>query len=319
MKLLIANMTATRPEGWNQPLNWQARFLTAATRARMVSPPVLLDLCDAVYGPKPIIHLPRWREGKDGPEITVVYGSSWDYSNRDALSTALLWQVERVLLDGKPFKVREPHRFSESWRGSYPGSLTAGDHEVVVEVQCAYVDPDKLIGLTVDQLPVSRWPEARKRWKQSVSSPLRVHTADEPLVALVTDPARSPGPNGGVRIDRLVVQAGSDDGKKKIILKVEFPSRPGPSLPLSYDAAMVIEGQPNRVSLGPVWVVRSATASTSSLDQREAIIDGLDPSIRRVDIVLTPNPVHVEQFPEVSEIWGKTVTLGGVPLERLDL
>jgi len=108
------------------------------------------------------------------------------------------------------------------------------------------------------------------------------------------------------------------DGKRKIILKLTFTPDP-PSLPLSYDVAAGIEGQSGRLGLGPLWIVRSGNGSTSSGGPLEGSIDRLDPSIREADIILTPNPVHVEQFPEVSEIWGKTVILRRIPLERLDL
>ncbi|MGD0899680.1 MAG: serine/threonine-protein kinase, partial [Thermoguttaceae bacterium] len=187
VKVLIAHMTATRPQGWDQPLNWPNQFLGAATKGGMISPPVLLDLCDALCGPKPVIRLPRWREGKDGLPITIVYGSAWNTHNQDCLGVELLWQVERVSLDGKPIEVRDNHTFGENWSGTCPGTLKAGDHQVVADVQCAYVDEDKLIGLNGGDLPADRWPEARKRWKQSVSATLKVYTAGEPLVSLVTD------------------------------------------------------------------------------------------------------------------------------------
>ncbi len=246
----------------------------------------------------------------------------------------LLWQVERVLLDGKPTEAPQPEaghampdsRFSGHWQGSRPVTVKAGDHQVVVEVQCAYVDQHKLIGLNAGDLPVDRWPEALKRWKQSVSAPLKVYPVGKPIVSLVRDPGQSPGPDGGITIDRLVVQA-DRDGKKKIILKVDFtpgpsPSLPftsGPSLPLSYDVSVAIDGRPGSLNLGPLWIVRSANGSTQSGGQLEGRIDRFDPSILAADIILTPNPAHVEQMPEVSKIWGKKVILRGIPLERLDL
>jgi len=325
VKILIAHMTTTRPNGWDQPLNWQCQFLSKATQAGMISPPLLLGLCDAFYGPKPILEpLPRLREGKRDLPIAVRYGSPW--ISQSGLGVELLWQVERVLLDGKPTEAPQPEagpampdsRFSEYWWGSRPVTVKAGDHQVVVEVQCAYVDQGNLIGLRGDNLPVDRWPEALKRWKQSVSAPLKVYPVGKPIVSLVTDPGQAPGPGGGITIERLVVQA-DRDGKKKIILKVDFTPGPSPCLALSYDAAAAIEGQPAKLGLGPMWIVLRGNSSTQSGGELEASIDRLDPSIRVADIILTPNPAHVEQYPEVSKIWGKTVVLRGVPLERLDL
>ena len=107
------------------------------------------------------------------------------------------------------------------------------------------------------------------------------------------------------------------DGKKRIILKVTFTAKV-PSLTLSYDAAVVFAGESKRIGLGPLWII-SRKGQTMSPDQLEVSIDRLDPSIREADIILTPNPAHVEQFADVPEIWGKGVVLRGVPLERLDL
>ena len=59
VEILIAHMTTKRPNGWDQPLTWFDGFLSNATRAGMISSPVLLELCGAVYGPKPTIDLPR--------------------------------------------------------------------------------------------------------------------------------------------------------------------------------------------------------------------------------------------------------------------
>ncbi|MGA2030656.1 MAG: hypothetical protein ABSG68_00230 [Thermoguttaceae bacterium] len=317
VKVLIAHMTTKCPQGWDQPLSWQNAFLSSAAQAGMISPPVLLDLCDAFYGPKPTVQpLPRLREGKSDLAINVKYGNPWN--NQAGLGVELLWQVERVLLDGKPIEVRQSYKTGQNWSGSHQGTLTAGDHQLVVEVQCAYVDQDKLFGLNGGDLPIDRWPEARKSWKRSVSAPLKVYAAGVPIIALVTDPSQAPGPGGGIRVERFVVQA-DRDGKKKIILRAEFTPGPSPSLPLSYDVAVAIKGQAARLNLGQLWMVRSANGSTQCGNQLEGSIDRLDPSIVAADIILTPNPSHVEQLPDVTEIWGKKAILHGIPLERLDL
>ena len=144
VKILIAHMTTTRPNGWDQPLHWQDQFLSKARQAGMISPPLLLGLCDAFYGPKPIIEpLRRLREGKNDLQIGIRYGSPW--ISQSGLGVELLWQVERVLLDGKPTEAPQPEaghampdsRFSGHWQGSRPVTVKAGDHQVVVEVQCA--------------------------------------------------------------------------------------------------------------------------------------------------------------------------------------
>jgi hypothetical protein len=315
VKIFISQPAAKRPRGWYE----SSEFLTAAAHAGMISEPVLLNLCDAMCGPAPMIQLPRLREGKGILDMEIVYGSSSAVSHISSLGVARLWQVERALLDGKPI---EPERCCEMWDGlwscSYPGMWSAGNHEITVDVQCAYVAEHKLIGLQTKNLPADHWPEAYKRWKQSVKATLRVYKADEPLVALVTDPDRAPGKTGGIQIVRLVVQA-NGTGQKKVVLKVRFAPETSHSILTSYDVAIVIEGRPNPVSLGPLWRIRREGSITGNGDQLEKGIEGLDSSIRRADIVLTPNPVHVERFSDVSEIWGETITLRDIPIERLDL
>jgi hypothetical protein len=284
----------------------------SATQTGKISEPVLLALCEAFYGKKPVIQpLRRIREGSPGLSIEVQYGSRW--SNQSDPGLELLWQVDRVLLDGKPLDIRETSSTNFEWSCYHDGGLPAGDHEITVELQCAYVDQSKLLGLSMSDLPKNRWPPARKTWKQSVSAPLKVYPIGTPLVALTTDVRQDPGPTGGVQIDRLVAQA-SRDGKKKLILKAEFPS--GLST-LSYDVAASINGR--LVKLGALWIVRTGNSTTSGSNRLEGRVDVLDPSITQADIHLTPNPRHIEEYPEVSEIWGKKTVLRAVPLERLNV
>jgi hypothetical protein len=310
---LITHIKTTRPKGWDRPLSWQDEFLEAAAAAGLISEPVLLDLCDAFFGPKPLLRpLPRVREGQAGLQIEMEYGSTW--SDNAGLPLELLWDVNRVLLDGKPLEVRQTSRHREGWSGYHDGSLPAGDYEMTVEVQCAYVDRAKLIGLQAHRLPVERWPQARKQWKQTVSAPLKVYPADERIVGLSTNSALDPGRSGGVKVERLVVQA-DEDGKKRIILRLAFSE--GLSIPLSYDVSAVLEDQ--RVNLGSTWVVEQPDRRSTGPGQLQKQIDALDPAVKRADVILTPNPRHIDSRPEVSEIWGEKTIIKDVLIERLDL
>ncbi len=310
---LIAHMKATKPEGWDQPFHWQDDFLAAARQADIVSEPVLFDLCDVFYGPQPRIQpLPRVRESAQGIDITVQYGNTWD--SHSGLGLKLVWEVTQVRLDGQPVEFRQNHRHSEQWGGRYEGALSAGAHEITVEVECAYIDPDKLIGLNEYDLPKSQWPKPRKQWKQTVAAPLRVFTKDEPIVPLTTDPNRSPGPNGGVKIDRLAIQPDRDDSKK-IVLKLQFNA--GLPVPLSYDVAVVLDGE--TIPLGGIWAYQTANRSSSGSTQLTGRVSQLDESVQYAQVILTPNPAHIERQPEPQEIWGTAVKLPRTPLERLDL
>jgi len=314
VKALISHMTTTYPQGWNRPLSWQQGFLQSATQAGMISQPVRLNLCDAFYGPKPVVKpLPRQRAGNGRFQIDVEYGNPWKDSI-GSINVELLWQVNRVLLDGKPLAVQKSNRFNQQWSGSCGGAVTAGQHEVTVEIQCANVDASKLIGLDPASLPKERWPKALKQWTPSVSAPLTVYAVGAPIVALTTSPDRDPGPSGGIKIQRCVVQS-DQDGKSKIIVVAD--SIEGLSIPLSYDVITMLNGQP--APLGHLWIVNIENGSARGFNLTEAKVGALDPSIRAADIILTPNPSYIEDRPDVAEIWGKKVILRRVPLERLDL
>jgi hypothetical protein len=313
IKQLIAHMKSTHPEGYDRSLSWQDGFLRSATQAGKISDPVLFDLCDALYGTKPVIRpLPRLRENNPRLEIRVEYGNTFDHHN--GLAVQLLWAVKRVHLDGVPLDVRQNHKHGDTWSGSHEGSLPVGDHEVTVEVEAAYIDRDKLIGLNTNDLPGDRWPKARKRWTKTVSAPLKVYTQEETIVPLSTNRSRDPRNTGGIRIQRCVVQADRDD-TKKIVVKVEFSD--GLAIPLSCDVAAELDGQ--TIKLGRLWVVRDQNRQSSGGSQLTGQIDVLDASTKYTDIILTPNPAHIEQRPEVSEIWGEEIVLPGIPIERLDL
>ena len=170
---LIAYMKKTRPAGWDQPLPWQKDFIRAAVQAKMISGDVFLELCDAFYGPKPVAQsLPPIRQGKSSFQLDIKYGTPW--SNESGLGVELLWDVRQVLMDGRPLTFRQTNVLPGQWLGLCDGNFEVGDHEITVEIECAYVDQSKLPGAN---LPASQWPSARKRWTTTISVPVTV----EPL------------------------------------------------------------------------------------------------------------------------------------------
>ena len=321
VQILASHMPALGPERWPSARGCQTNFLIAATHAHLISTPALLELCDALFGPRPIVQLPRWREGKHGPWLMIEYGGHWNSMIEAALGVKLVWHVDRVLLDGKPIKIHDAHKLDYRWFATYSGTLPAGDHLLTADVQCAYIDSGKLIGMDVDNLQPVRWPDARKRWRKTISGSLKVYKAGESIVALVTDPAKDPE-DRGVRIKRLVVEADGDGkkkGKKKIVLKVSLEVPAATSFALSYDAAIAVRGQTKPITLGPLCVAHMDGGMVTRGDEVTGTLGELDPTIRYADVILTPNAEHVEYLPNVAEIWGKTVVFRDIPLERLDL
>ena len=178
VRKLITHMKRTRPTGWGQPMHWQEDFLQAAIQAKVISDEVLIDLCDAFYGTTPVVQpLRPIKEGKSDFQLRIDFGNTWGELKGPGL--VLLWDVDRVLVDGKPLKVQRLHKFNESWSGQCRGELAPGQHKVTVEIQCGYVGAGKLAGVDQDSLKVERWPEARKRWKKTVTAPLKVIPAKQ--------------------------------------------------------------------------------------------------------------------------------------------
>ncbi len=313
INVLVSHMKATRPAGWNQPFPWQGDFLKKASSAGMISEPVLIDLCDAYFGKKAVLDpTQRIRENAKNIPVVIHYGNTW--GQQSGLGVMLLWDVAEIQLDGKPARFRRTLKTDNDWMGDVEHALPAGQHELTADVQCAYVDAAQLVGLNVHQLPTRSWPEARKRWKQVVSVKFRVYDKGEPILQLVSDPARAPDRTGSIRIDRLALQD-DHDGRKRIRLSMDFLENL--AVPVGFDVALRLAGQ--EIRLGQIHAARLSGWNINGGQQLEARLDSLDPSVRTADIILSPDPSHLEQYPQVTEIWGETIVLRQVPLERLDL
>jgi len=139
-----------------------------------------------------------------------------------------------------------------------------------------------------------------------------VFNVDEPLVKLSTN--ANLDPRGGIQVKRCVVQA-DEAKKKKVIVEMALSGITS----MSCDVSITLAGQ--TIPLGSQWIAHSANGNTTmrGSSNLSAIIESLDPVIEYADITLTPAPKHIEHRPEVTEIWGKPITLSGVLVERLDL
>jgi hypothetical protein len=170
---LIAFMKKTSPKGWNQPLPWQNTFLKAAIGGSMVSTNVLNNLCDAFFGPGPIIQSrPIVARVRKPIALELYYGNPW--VSGTGLDVELLWTVKEVRVDGTLVKFQQVNRQNDHWYGSCANSLEPGDDEMSIDVECAYIDRGKLAGMNALTLPVDKWPMHRMRWSAMISAPLKV-------------------------------------------------------------------------------------------------------------------------------------------------
>lgn len=310
---LVNHMTTQGPNRRYQLLYAQLMFLRASLRRGVISEPILISLCDAFHGQGArFLPSPRLREGEE--EIPLGLSCDSDWSAYSTCGVTLLWRVSRVFLDGKPIQVREGHKRDNYWMAYYHGSPAVGEHEVSLEVDYAYVDTKLLNGQDPSESPVAKWPKAHKQWKQTLSAPLTVYSAEAQLVAMTTDGPCDPGPDGGVAVERLRVW--NDKGQKQVSLQLNVNQNV--RIPLSYDVAVVLNGQ--SLALGHIASIPYPLGRRYVLHNvSSGSLQTLDPPVVTADVLLTPNPRHIERQPDVSEIWGKPTVLRNVPVERLDL
>ena len=170
---LISYMKSHRPKGWNAPLTWQQDFLDGARRAHLISDDVLREWCDAFFGPGPTANPPILvREDSTGFNFGVSYGTPWATST--GVGVKLLWNVKSVQLDQRSVTVRQLLRTDEHWSGQYDGELKAGEHQIAVEIDCAYVPLSSLTGVNATSLASGQWPKGLKRWTATLIVPFTV-------------------------------------------------------------------------------------------------------------------------------------------------
>jgi hypothetical protein len=311
---LAKQMVKAKPTGWDQPLSWQQTFVRDASTAGMISESAMFALCDAFFGAKPGIEpLPRLREGpNEGVPLKVDFGSPW--ATQSGLPVQLLWAIKAVTLDGEPVKLEGTPSSGERYYDRFSCDLDPGDHEVTVTVECAYVDSDKLLGLDARLLPMDRWPKARKRWQEEVSAQLTVVANDATLVQQTSDPKDDPMATRAIRIERFVVQPAGGDSRT-VLAQIRFSDTLQNAI--SFDAVAIIDGQ--RVDLGPIWIINGPSSTIGNGGTLQATVEQLPSDVEYADLLLLPNPSHIEQRPEASRMWGKPIRFRNLTLERLDL
>ena len=98
--------------------------------------------------------------------------------SNSGLATELLWNVKQVTLDGKPLKMSQSNRVFNQWDGHFDVPLLPGEHELKIDVDCAYVDENSVPKGNAWSIPPSG-PKAKKRWMTTITVPLKVEAAVE--------------------------------------------------------------------------------------------------------------------------------------------
>lgn len=314
VRKLVTHMKTTKPQGWDSPLPWQRDFLKAASFSQPISEAVLFDLCDAYYGPTPRIErVPRLREGQSRLQLSIGFGTVW--GDHVDLPVRLIWSVERVLIDGESVPFTKSHSFENQWSGYCSIDLPAGDHNLKIEVACAYVDKNQLIDLKSGAIDSSAWPnQLLKVWEKTVTASFEVFTKEAQIIRLSTDPKDNPMASRAIRIQRLVIQS-AENQKSKVLLLIQcndiLP------VPLSFDVSATLNDQ--TISMGSFYAAQIEGHRIYSEKKLSQTVERIDPAITTADVVFTPNPVPFESNPEIDRIWGKPIRFYDVPIERFDL
>lgn len=307
LQVLIDHMKSTKPEGWDQPLSWQDQFVRAGQQSNLISDEKMIELLDAFFK-KPDIDIDRIRENSKELPFTINLGSVWSDSS---LRYSLLWNVKSISIDDQVIQTKMRYRNEHDYNATYEKSLPTGDHEIKVVLEAAYIDEAKLVGLNKSKLRTSSWPKALKSWEQTVAVPFRVYSKDEEIVKLSKDLANDP--RAGITC-KLIAQ--NENEKKKIVLQLEIGE-----VPISCSFAIkVLVGEDEEIPLGFKYQAKRADGNTVSGSSRlSARVDQLDPEIGFADVVLLPAPSYVEEYEDVEEIWGRSIIIRNVPIERYDL
>ena len=94
LQTLIDHMKKTSPQGRNKPLSWQGEFIRLVRQKKLISDEVLLKLCEAFYGPRPMLNpISPLQPGRNRFALRVEYGNPWGEHSK--LGVALIWHGKR--------------------------------------------------------------------------------------------------------------------------------------------------------------------------------------------------------------------------------
>jgi len=308
LQVFIDHMKKSKPGGWDQSLSWQRQFIDDGKKNNLFSDDTIIEFLDAFFK-KPTVKYSRIRENSKKLPLTINVGNRWSDS---VLGYALLWNVKSVAIDGQVVETKLGYRDLNDQRVVYENSLETGDHELKISLESAYVSKAKLVGLDTSKLKSSAWPKALKSWEETIVVPFKVYSEDDQIVQLSKDPLNDP--RGNITCS-LIAQ--NENETKKIVLQLNIDS--GVPISCSFKVKALV-GDDQEIPLGYIYEAkRSGGGMVSGGSTKTVSVDELSPEIRAADLILKPYPRGVERFNDVEEIWGRTITIKNVAIERYDL
>ena len=186
------------------------------------------------------------------------------------------------------------------------------------------VAKDLMTGLRERDLRRSDWPRGTASWEKSIKTPLKVFKPGESMIRLANAKESAADQVQSIlKLKRALVQVapnrrkttGKEKDKKKVILMFELAGQP--SVALSYDVE--VRNRNELVTKTSFVAFESATGGFTTGSSTETTLEELDSSVRMVDIILKPNPRHLESKSHIEVISDQRVIFPNVLLDRLDL
>ena len=141
---------------------------------------------------------------------------------------------------------------------------------------------------------------------------ITVVAKDQPLVALVTDPARDPFKSSTIAVEQLLARPSSRGGVE-VVIKWKMTGQPTPVA--AYHVWLQTPAE--KIDYGTLVAGKLADGSINSYSSAK-VVKSLPPDVTTVDVLLTPDPKVAEQHIGLEEIWGQPLEIKGVTLERFD-
>lgn len=316
---LMAGLTValprTYPQGVRSSLTWLNQMLEALAKQGLVTDAQAVAFLSAYHGAPQMDPLPRLREGARVLDIQCNVSSLW---HREILGLKLFNDLRSIALDGQPVACRAgfPKRFADHLSMSVElPPLSPGLHTVACSVDSALIASADTLGLE-DRASAADWPAAKRRWIRSCKAEFRIYPREAEVVTRVDDPALDPVRSGGLVVKALAIHTTEGGTATNAVLMWDTSEKL--AVPISFDVTLRLDGE--TYACGEMWQYRREHGGTSGSGSSLRVgVPPLAPEVRVADIVLTPNPAHVDQVAAIDRIWGQEIVLRDVPLGRHDL
>ena len=133
----------------------------------------------------------------------------------------------------------------------------------------------------------------------------------QPLVALVTDPARDPFKSSTLSVEQALARPSSRG--VELVIKWKVTNEPSPVVAYR----VWLQAAAEKINYGTL-VAGKLTDGTISSYSSSSVVKSLPPEVTSLDVLLTPDPKAAEQHVGLEEIWGLPLEMKGVTLERFD-